>query len=431
MDEFLEKIKLYLQSSPYLIYGDLKNFIYTQLISYNLGHNQKPFKDMGYLFNYWTERNKSVANLETFVSKKYPYFCQFLNSNARNLAKDAIKLYIPLDENHLAEGANQLFDFIAKEGIEHNSKIGKEIRNDNIVVRVANIESAEKIIDFVKNNSYIQEGLLNLNPFIININGIGIAKDGFHSYNSEFCNYLAQLIIILKEKNRLNDLNVASLKSYLEEVKNFSDVDLKVINSLQKEVLSGKKLELDDFKKIIEGKDLEIDKESILKSAIQETYNKYDLDWTINALVQYRYNGSTSGFTRDNNARINLQRYLNFEDLEKIFAQSNIRSNNFIHDYIVSLVSNKYDLIIEAYKKTYNKYGQEQARIALGQFLLNGETKYITNNNKARDNLSSINSDEIKHILAKNLNLSENLPIEELIDNFFLEIEETMQKEMH
>ena len=47
MNEFLNRIKNIIKSDPSLLKGDFKNFLYTQLISYNLGKNQEPFKDKG------------------------------------------------------------------------------------------------------------------------------------------------------------------------------------------------------------------------------------------------------------------------------------------------------------------------------------------------------------------------------------------------
>ena len=47
---------------------------------------------------------------------------------------NAIKLYIPMDFEHIKEGANQLFDFICDINVEHQSKIAASIRNDNKLI---------------------------------------------------------------------------------------------------------------------------------------------------------------------------------------------------------------------------------------------------------------------------------------------------------
>lgn len=422
MNEFLEIIKLYLKDHPKLIKQDLSNFIYTQLISFNIGKGE-PFKDVSYLFEYWIDRNKNKDNLDTFINEKRPYFCNFANSNSTDISKIAIKLYIPLDEEHLKEGANKLFDFIDKEKISHNSKIGKKIRNDNVVVRVSTLKEAEKVINFVKSEPYIQEGLLSINPFTINIDGVGIAKDGYYSYNLELCESIATLIKILYKEDRLDDLNLVSLRTYMETIKDFGDKDLKIIHSLQLALMNGKKLTLEDFKKIIEGKTQEVDKEEIFKEAILETYNKYGMDHTIYAIAKYRYNGDSKGFTRTNGARMKLISNLSIDDVNIILSEANVYGEDIIKAYIESLFPiNEYDLIVKAYNETLVKYGKEQANYALEQYILKGETKFITNTNNARNDLKRINILNIANILRNNLNLDFRTPLDIVIERFLEEM---------
>lgn len=61
------------------------------------------------------------------------------------------------------------------------------------------------------------------------------------------------------------------------------------------------------------------------------------------------------------------------------------------------------DYLSNAYKETFNKYGTSQAETALKNYILNGVTKYITNNN-ARDNLiNNVNHNEIYNSLIKEM----------------------------
>jgi len=433
MNNFLTRIKNIIRHNPHLMNENFKDFLYTELISFNLG-NGEPFKNMEHLFDDWIYRNRNKDNLQTFVSEKYPYFCQFANRDAVNIAGEAIKLYIPLNENRLYEGANRLFDFIAKENIHHNSKIGKKIRNDNVVVRVSNMEEAIKVIEFVKNDPYIQDGLMNTNPFTINVNGVGIAKDGFRSYNGELCNHLGKFINILVSKDRLDDLNMSTFHEYLDTVKDFGDKDLQLITKLQCEVTSGRELTLDDFRNIIDGKDLEqsVDKEEIFRKVVKLTFDKYGMNHTINAIARFRYNGSDVGFTRDNGARYELTiNKITMDDVNKFLENSNTREGNAIEDYINSIVGKKNDLfsIIEnAYKETFNKYGNRQAATALENYILYGETKYITNTNNAREDIKEINHSEVIDIIKEGLAVDNYISNEELVDYF---IDEMENKYMH
>lgn len=433
MNNFLTRIKNIIRHNPHLMNENFKDFLYTELIGFNLGSGE-PFKNMEHLFDDWIYRNKNKDNLQTFVSEKYPYFCQFANTNAVNIAGDAIKLYIPLNENRLYEGANRLFDFIASEGIHHNSKIGKKIRNDNVVVRVSNMEEAIKVIEFVKNDPYIQDGLMNTNPFTINVNGVGIAKDGFRSYNTELCNHLGKFINILVSNNRLDDLNMSIFHEYLDSVKDFGDKDLQLITKLQCEVTSGRELTLDDFKNIVDGKNLEqsFNKEEIFKNIVKITFEKYGMSHTINAIARFRYNGSDSGFTRENGARYELAKNnITLDDVNLFLEKSNTREGNVIEDYISNIVRKEeslFNVIENAYKATFNKYGDRQAGIALENYILYGETKYITNTNNARDNIRNINHGEIIEILKEGLGIDSYISNDELFNYF---IDEMENKYMH
>ena len=117
MNEFLERIKLIAKYNPSLLNDDFYDIVYTELIGFNLGHNQEKFKNISNMFSKWIDRNNVNERLRTFIDNRYPYFCQLVNRGAKPINKDAIKLYIPLDEEHLYEGVNKLFTFITNMGI--------------------------------------------------------------------------------------------------------------------------------------------------------------------------------------------------------------------------------------------------------------------------------------------------------------------------
>ena len=113
------------------------------------------------------------------------YWCQFRNRKVDYKdVNEHIKMYIPLDSEHLEEGVKKIMQFLSDEGIFHISKAGKHIRFDDVVVRLTNLEDASKLANFIKNDSYIQEGLIKPNPFAIEKDGIAYACDKDMSYNS-------------------------------------------------------------------------------------------------------------------------------------------------------------------------------------------------------------------------------------------------------
>lgn len=244
-----------------------------------------------------------------------------------------------MDEKHLYNGANMLFDFIARNNIKHNSKIGKKIRNDNIVVRVSSIDEANMIIDFVKNNAYLQEGLLNTNPFTMNINGVGVAMDDFHSYNNELCKALADYIYDLKAYNQLDSLNINNFRAFLENYKDFSDDDLNTIFSLIRNVIDGNQISLKNFGNVNNNfySDSEI-KEDNLKTAIIETSKKYGMEQSIVALRRYLIYGNTNGFTRQNNARSRIKE-LSKEDILKFLGSYTANVDVSVNNYVFSILN--------------------------------------------------------------------------------------------
>ena len=41
-------------------------------------------------------------------------------------------MYVPIDYDHLAKGVNELFNFMASLNMAHASKVGMDLRNDNV-----------------------------------------------------------------------------------------------------------------------------------------------------------------------------------------------------------------------------------------------------------------------------------------------------------
>lgn len=97
------------------------------------------------MFDRWCNRFKNRSNIKVFVDDNWKYFCQFTNDDITiNGTLDYIKLYIPLDLNHIEEGANRIFDFLERNNIKHHSKIATHVRVDDVVVRLYRKEDAMK-----------------------------------------------------------------------------------------------------------------------------------------------------------------------------------------------------------------------------------------------------------------------------------------------
>lgn len=170
-------------------------------------------------FNNWIQYYSDSPCTNCFVSDHWQYFYQFISKdNKARLAGEHMKLYIPLDADHIEQGATMIFDFLERNNISHLSKIGREIRFDDIVVRLINPEDAERLINFVSHNPYLQEGLIKPNPFAFQQNGIAMAVDGSLSYNSTVANLLKAYMDFKRNSGTLNNVNANDFYEYVRKL---------------------------------------------------------------------------------------------------------------------------------------------------------------------------------------------------------------------
>lgn len=227
MQGFLDYIATIIKDNPNFVVDD--NVVYNELCKWGIKNtdlnNQRSYGDnIGPLFSMWIARYRNHQNIDVFCSESWPYFCQF--THELEYEDSFIKLYVPLDKDHLLEGANQLFDYIERLGVKHQSKIGKHIRSDNVVIRLSgnDIENAKKIINFVNTNPYIKRGMNFVNPFVPTVNGVGVMMESGISYNKEICEQIASYLNILKNQGKYYGTveefrNFVNKNAYHDEVK--------------------------------------------------------------------------------------------------------------------------------------------------------------------------------------------------------------------
>ena len=140
----------------------------------------------------------SIKDIDKYGKKGKPQF----NSNTDNSIfaisqnKDVtnsinqIKIYVPLDSEHINEGVKRIFTFLAENNISHSSKVrDRTISCDNIVIRLDNVRDAKKLSEFIKCDEYIQSGLLECSPFTFNDNGISYLLCNKTIPNCEKCSF--------------------------------------------------------------------------------------------------------------------------------------------------------------------------------------------------------------------------------------------------
>jgi hypothetical protein len=308
--EFLKQMAEY-ASSPEIEFNN--KFVYAQLAGFG-ETNLNCHYDLIRHF-----RNKDA--MQVYYSEKFGD--NFIILKHGNFAtEDAIKLYIPFNAEKISSCSQALFDYIKDLGIPHQSKVAKRFRHDDIVIRVASLEDAKKIVDYVNLMPYLRENLDIINPFIIDDNGIGLAKDGHYSYNSIVSRLIAEYIDVMVKEDYTEDISAVDFANFVHAKKEKNtDHELDTIYDLV-EISTKDHTDFYDFasyiiktqtpKEIQEEKpltDAEVDDielyEEILRNAAETQYKKYGYNRLVASFEMY-YKGNPMAITRDNNARQSL-----------------------------------------------------------------------------------------------------------------------------
>ena len=209
----IEEIERFLKLIAEISKNDIE--IDSKLVYSNLISIYSPKENINDCFSKWIEQFSNKDNIDVFIEKENPYFCQFASKENEESGYNLLKIYIPLDKKHIYFGVNSIFDFLLKNNIEHYSKVSSHIRFDDVVLRVKNKDAIDKINAHINADEYLKNGLLNTNPFAFIDNNISVTWDGFLSYNSVVSDWISSYINTLKEKNMLNSVSFISFYQFL------------------------------------------------------------------------------------------------------------------------------------------------------------------------------------------------------------------------
>lgn len=427
--------------------------VYKLLTIYNVPENERLI-DNSDLFQNWINyyQNNNNSNLDVFVSPNWQYFCQFVSKQGQ-INDECYKIYIPLNRSHLEYGVKQIFDFINDNNIVHLSKVAKQIRFDDVVIRVNKAEDVIKIKNFIKNNSYIQEGLIKGNPFAYSENGINFGFDGALSYN----NCISALIttyIKTNKNNHINNINADSFKKFIEDAINNSDklnyfadfihdphnsINSKTyifyiydllnaylsnsnFNEYIKRVECYKNVNLQNsvFKYMNPDLILYNHSKELFDEFILETMKKYPIGYDPNNknISGYDYinkflnTNNYRAVTRNNGLRMRMQENLNNQDCIKIILNSNVPGNNVEEIKINYIQITMLNAIIQACMIKY----PTNYLLSLNRFLTTGNPNFISAKiNKARYLAFTLNNQQINQLFQR-LNVHS---FEEYIDMYY------------
>ena len=435
MDSFLKQL--------YEMHKDVnigRNVVYNMMKNYGL--KSEDTSQFGYkgdniepLFNDWFERFKTKKNTLAYRDMvHFLYFFQFVSRTDVPCDK-FIKFYIPLDKEHLEDGVNLLFDYIDKENIKHQSKVGKEMRSDNVIVRVDknDIEAQKKILNFLTKNRYIRKGLNKTNPFVPSVNGIGMMSEHGNSYNGDLAYYIEHYIREAK-KNNLETVSIEGFRDFLiycqqnnirYDYEKYFDYELFVA------------FETAYFgKRVAYTKD---QKRAMFMDAITNMYNHYGMNHTIEAIKDIVFRNSyhiIPNIDSKVDLKGNLEYFVSREDVLdfiNVYASAlNMDNKNDVETSISIFCQNlfqnkeaiKFDEICNA---TLSKYGTDQLKTALRYYVLNANIDRFTRSYKDskvnyRQELSTFDQrfclDTITHSLNNKGVFLENPTLDDYIDNY-------------
>lgn len=440
MDFFLKYIYQMKKSNPNLEVN--KSLVYHELERYGLKNSDmntdRSLKNNREFFSKWFDNFINASGIMAYCNPNWEYFFQFLNGN---LIKKSgyIKLYIPIDFEHIYDGVNILMDYIRSLNIKHQSKVSEELRSDNVIIRLSIDDeyNAMKIINFVNSNPYLRSGLNRTNPFVPTIRGIGIMKEHGMSYNSEIATLISSYVNKSFEQ-RKDNVSLDDFSIWMKENNRNSEIEeiYSIASGNQMEFTSKQKLEL-------------------FLDALRATFKKYDFKQVVCA-IEKSLDGDYSYFT---NGTQNSPKYRNlliksvspntirvfiYAALEQIKGKSvdNVSKIDAIYEYCDYLFSesimSKFE---EACKVTLSKYGENQLMNAIDYFLnydnATGFTRFDSNNvnnsTNYREMIASFSKKSILDAMRKSLILKgidcKRMPDDLLIYTYSHELYESIYNE--
>ena len=399
--------------------------VYSNLV--RLGRNVRVNSNISHNFSDWINSFKNTPNINVFVQENWQYFCQFVNDDYNKITSyNMIKMYVPIDDLHINEAAKRIFNFMASNNIIHHSKIGSKVRFDDIVIRIDSKENAKKVEDFIMNDAYIKEGLMQPNPFAFNNGYISYAWDGDLSYNYTIAKYISSYIIEKQNSNVLDSVSYKDFLTYLADKYNEVFINNKNISKYMNEMRIEEDYELDNYKKVTElflqsimpdknnknffdvynqivydNHDEEQENEQVEQVKVyitskeqakwEEIYNllvtKYGYEEADQRIFLFLETNNYNYFTREHGIR----EYIIKEKITKEMIQTMYLSMHRIKE------NNK--TLLNTVKDTYEKYDFNQVIIAL-RLAMHGNYSYFTNQHGGRNAMNKqIKPEEIRGLI--------------------------------
>ena len=417
IEKFLNHIHTIVKYNPFLKFSE--DIVYSELEKCTLP--QKDFDSPGKtkyvkpLFDKWINAFRNIPNIRVFNSEKWEYWCQFVN---KSYTDEYIKIYIPLDSEGLESCVTDIFAFMAKHDMHHQSKVGKYLRNDNVVIRLdkGDEKSLKMLLDYIKSNPNIQAHLNKTNPFLPCINGIGVMNETGISYNSELCSIITEYI---KQHKTDRQINVDDFIKYAKQ-----RMYKKEMHSAFTKATSGQTQYFDAHENIhgvVEKKGLtDLQKHTLLNGTIKATYEKYGIKQVITAIMKAITVNDFGYFTNGTQGyRDFLKQNVTKDEINKMIATSIIgiykkqytNLRDIVVDYCKYYVEdNMVSKLDEMCEVTLENHGTEFLSGSINRYCRTGKIDSFSRFKKGdksgrnyRDNCRYISPESTLYIVRKSL----------------------------
>lgn len=456
ISSILSHFKDLLSENPELKLNE--NIVYNYLINFNVPNEEYEIdiKKEG-LFDKWEKNSEELENVIYNKSNNWIDSCLFTDKNNKvDTFTNPIKIYIPIKYNYIEESVNKLLAFFSKKNMPYQLKISRYINNNNVIVRLVNIDDLNKLINFIKYNEYINEGLISPNPFCYNEESLALTIDNNLSYISIIANYIYKYL--LTKKDNIEEIKTHDFYNYIIDMyKNtfvnysnysnlqipgldeFDELDIISYQNITELLLkvSENSFKREDFEEHLnECNNVETIKKNKKKYSTLNTFisfinmqkeNKSDVE-LLNILKRYIETGNLSCITNDcslrttmylSKFRINMQKLLesNNISLETLYNNLNPKGNVYekLDDKkLNSLIMINNDILREALDELTKLYDYNNATKIIQLYLATNDYNIITRENDLRNRVVNANLRSNTLTILFNKHISFNKYLESL-----------------
>jgi len=468
IDLFLKRLSsMYIQNptipiSKDTIYSELRVFKYNEQfyerinsvdisnVQFNL--EEKYGKD---------NRFKTFSNGYFWVIENHGNIDDF--EDYKNTIYNSVKMYISVDEDNIEYVASNIFNFMIQNNIVNQSKISKNTRSDALVLRVATIEDAKKISDFV-NNQLKYNSRNKTNPFLYTEGKVSFAMDGKVSFNQTISEIIEYYLNIRKNDNTLDLVNFNDFIYFLNyEYREMIGLTEEAFNQLFNRIQFGFDVNKSDYKlmayvNLCNNLNGQINSLDYFKSLQNVNFlNKYNKSMgnseiMSNKLDNNQIEGTYSNISNEqiyNNILSLLMNLKSRNEINSIFTNYVTTGNLAFftrQDGIRKLVSENFNVqsffdtmnivgwknLINAFKKTYEKYGYNHIIVAIEKLMYEDSFSSFTNDGGVRIMLTnSIPLPYLKELIYKKvIENGKSYSIDNIIECLFNEMNKINEKEV-